>query len=69
MKVSHLSLAVGVAALADDIAELADYTEVNERVQLGKGANRAAARRLKGEIGELIADRYVHNGSRFKPIC
>lgn len=35
---------------------LADYTGANDRVYLGKGANKAAARRLKGEIGEMIAE-------------
>lgn len=37
---------------------MADFTEVNDRLHLGKGANRAAARRLKGEIGELIDERF-----------
>lgn len=36
---------------------LADYTGVNERLYIGKKANKAAARRLKGEIGELIDER------------
>ena len=38
---------------------MADYTEANERLFLGKQANKSAARRLKGEIGELIDDRYM----------
>jgi GC-rich sequence DNA-binding factor len=33
---------------------MADYTEANSRLPLGKNANRLAARRLKGEIGEMI---------------
>ncbi|ORY34945.1 nineteen complex-related protein 2-domain-containing protein [Naematelia encephala] len=37
--------------------DLADYTEAKERLFIGKDANKAASRRLKGEIGELIADR------------
>lgn len=41
------------------MADMADYTEANERLFLGKQANKSAARRLKGEIGELIDDRYV----------
>ncbi|KAK8849483.1 hypothetical protein IAR55_004817 [Kwoniella newhampshirensis] len=41
----------------DGDEDMADYTEANERLHLGKNANKAAARRLKGEIGELIADR------------
>lgn len=39
------------------IADMADFTEANERLFLGKKANKSAARRLKGEIGEMIADR------------
>jgi hypothetical protein len=39
--------------------ELAEYTEANDRLYLGKKANKAAARRMKGEIGEMIADRLV----------
>jgi GC-rich sequence DNA-binding factor len=36
---------------------MANFTEANERMFLGKSANKSAARRLKGEIGELIDDR------------
>lgn len=35
----------------------ASYTEANDRLAIGREANRTAARRLRGEIGELIADR------------
>ena len=38
---------------------MADYTEANDRLHLGKTANKAAARRMKGEIGELIDDLYI----------
>jgi len=38
---------------------MAEYTEANEKMYLGKNANKSAARRLKGEIGEMIADRSV----------
>ncbi len=41
----------------DGDEDLADYTGVNDRLYLGKGANKRAAQRLKGEIGELIEDR------------
>jgi hypothetical protein len=41
------------------MADMADYTEANERLFLGKKANKTAARRLQGEIGEMIADRSV----------
>ncbi|WWD20108.1 hypothetical protein CI109_104583 [Kwoniella shandongensis] len=41
----------------DGDEDMAEYTEANERMHLGKSANKAAARRLKGEIGEMIADR------------
>ncbi|OXG25371.1 GC-rich sequence DNA-binding factor [Cryptococcus neoformans Ze90-1] len=37
--------------------DLADYTGSKDKLFLGKNANKAAARRLRGEIGELIADR------------
>ena len=37
--------------------DMADFTEANDKIYLGKNANKAAARRLRGEIGELIADR------------
>ncbi|KGB78044.2 GC-rich sequence DNA-binding factor [Cryptococcus deuterogattii R265] len=37
--------------------DLADYTGAKDKLFLGKNANKAAARRLRGEIGELIADR------------
>ncbi|RXK36353.1 hypothetical protein M231_06390 [Tremella mesenterica] len=36
---------------------LADYTEENEKIYLGKNANKVAARRHKGEMNELIAER------------
>ncbi|KAK4683886.1 hypothetical protein P7C73_g6329, partial [Tremellales sp. Uapishka_1] len=37
--------------------DLADFTEANTRLPLGRNANKQAARRMKGEIGEMIADR------------
>ncbi|KAL1412967.1 hypothetical protein Q8F55_000716 [Vanrija albida] len=43
--------------------DLADYTEQNSRLYLGKQANKRAAARLKGEIGELIADREAEDES------
>lgn len=36
---------------------LAAYTESSNRLYIGKQANKAAARRLRGEIGEMIAER------------
>lgn len=36
---------------------LEDYTGANDRLYIGKSANKRAAQRLKGEIGELIEDR------------
>ncbi|KLT41564.1 hypothetical protein CC85DRAFT_261824 [Cutaneotrichosporon oleaginosum] len=42
---------------------LADYTGVNDRLYLGKSANKRAAQRLKGEIGELIEDREMDSES------
>jgi len=39
------------------LADLAEYTEQNDKLYLGKKANKAAARRMKGEIGEMIDDR------------
>ena len=45
--------------LIDHVAGLADYTEVNDKVFLGKSANKAAARRMRGEIGEMIEERWV----------
>ncbi|WWC65639.1 uncharacterized protein I303_108259 [Kwoniella dejecticola CBS 10117] len=41
----------------DGDEDMADYTEANDKLYLGREANRAAARRLKGEIGEMIAER------------
>ncbi|WWC73495.1 uncharacterized protein I206_107465 [Kwoniella pini CBS 10737] len=41
----------------DGDEDMAEYTEANDKLYLGRDANRAAARRLKGEIGEMIADR------------
>jgi GC-rich sequence DNA-binding factor len=41
------------------ISDLAMYTEANDRLHLGKKANKDAARRLRNEIGEMIDDRYV----------
>ncbi|WVN87006.1 uncharacterized protein L203_102182 [Cryptococcus depauperatus CBS 7841] len=37
--------------------DMADYTGAKEKLYLGKDQNKAAARRLRGEIDELIADR------------
>lgn len=37
--------------------DLASYTEANDRLAIGREANRTAARRLKGEISEMIAER------------
>lgn len=37
--------------------DFASYTEANDRLAIGREANRNAARRLKGEIGEMIAER------------
>lgn len=37
--------------------DFASYTEANDRLAIGREANRIAARRLKGEIGEMIAER------------
>lgn len=37
--------------------DFAMYTEAHDRLALGRDANRTAARRLKGEIGEMIAER------------
>jgi GC-rich sequence DNA-binding factor len=45
--------------VTDACADLADFTGASDRLHLGKSANKAAARRLKGEIGEMIADRWV----------
>lgn len=36
--------------------DFASYTEANDRLAIGREANRTAARRLKGEIGEMIAE-------------
>lgn len=36
---------------------MAEYTGANDRLYLGKEASKAAARRMKGEIGEMIAER------------
>ncbi|WRT69477.1 uncharacterized protein IL334_006463 [Kwoniella shivajii] len=41
----------------DGDEDMAEYTEAKDKLFLGRDANRAAARRLKGEIGEMIADR------------
>jgi GC-rich sequence DNA-binding factor len=37
-------------------SDLAEYTEAKDRLYIGKKANKDAARRMKGEIGEMIAD-------------
>ncbi|WVQ79421.1 hypothetical protein IAT38_001518 [Cryptococcus sp. DSM 104549] len=37
--------------------DLAEFTEAKDKLYLGKKANKAAARRLRGEIGEMIDDR------------
>ncbi|RSH87900.1 uncharacterized protein EHS24_000418 [Apiotrichum porosum] len=47
----------------DGDEDLADYTESNQRLYIGKDANRAAARRLRGEIGEMIAEREAESDS------
>ncbi len=36
--------------------DLAEFTGANERLSLGKTANRIAARRLKNELVEMIDD-------------
>lgn len=41
----------------DGDEDLADYTGANDRLFLGKEANRAAARRMRNEMGEMIAER------------
>ncbi|WWC93055.1 uncharacterized protein L201_008019 [Kwoniella dendrophila CBS 6074] len=41
----------------DGDEDMAEYTEANDKLYLGREANKAAARRLKGEIGEMIAER------------
>ena len=43
------------------MVDMAEYTEANDKLYLGKKANKSAARRLKGEIGEMIADRSVRD--------
>ncbi|ORX37954.1 nineteen complex-related protein 2-domain-containing protein [Kockovaella imperatae] len=43
--------------------DLADYTEVNDKIFLGKKANKAAARRLRGDIGDMIEDREADSES------
>lgn len=55
MKVSYSTAAWSAA----DYEDLAEFTEANTRMPLGKNANRLAARRLKGEIGEMIDEVYV----------
>ena len=56
MKVTKVGIEHRMKPGANDFSDLAEYTEANERLHLGKGANKAAARRLKGEIGEMIDD-------------
>ncbi|ODN78431.1 hypothetical protein L202_04069 [Cryptococcus amylolentus CBS 6039] len=41
----------------DGDEDMAEFTEAKDRLYLGKDAKKAAARRLRGEIGDLIADR------------
>lgn len=41
----------------DGDEDLAEFTEANDKTYLGRDANKAAARRAKGEKDELIADR------------
>ncbi|WVR08253.1 hypothetical protein IAU60_005300 [Kwoniella sp. DSM 27419] len=41
----------------DGDEDLAEFTGVNDKLYLGREANKAAARRMRGEMGELIADR------------
>ncbi|WWD04119.1 hypothetical protein V865_002185 [Kwoniella europaea PYCC6329] len=41
----------------DGDEDMAEYTEAKDKLYLGREANKAAARRLKGEIGEMIAER------------
>ena len=43
--------------------DLADYTGANDRLYLGKEANRNAARRMRAEMGELIDERELESGS------
>jgi GC-rich sequence DNA-binding factor len=43
----------------DDGADLAGYTEAKDRLYIGKKANKEAARRVRGEMDEMIADRCV----------
>ncbi|OCF37062.1 GC-rich sequence DNA-binding factor [Kwoniella heveanensis BCC8398] len=43
--------------LGDGDEDLAAFTTDNDKVYLGREANKAAARRIRGEMGELIADR------------
>ncbi|BEI96045.1 hypothetical protein CcaverHIS631_0109940 [Cutaneotrichosporon cavernicola] len=47
----------------DGDEDLADYTGANDRLYLGKNANKRAAQRLKGEIGELIEDHEMESES------
>lgn len=39
------------------VPDLAMYTEANDKLYIGKKANKDAARRLRTEIGEMIEDR------------
>ena len=43
--------------------ELAEYTEVNDKLFLGKKANKSAARRMRGEMGEMIDEREAESDS------
>ena len=56
MKVTKVGIEHRMKASANDFSDLAENTEANERLHVGKGANKAAARRLRGEIGEMIDD-------------
>ncbi|GMK57675.1 hypothetical protein CspeluHIS016_0405090 [Cutaneotrichosporon spelunceum] len=47
----------------DGDEDLADYTGANDQLFLGKNANKRAAQRLKGEIGELIEDHEMESES------
>lgn len=39
------------------IKDLADFTEAKDTLYIGKDQTKAAARRQRGELDELIADR------------
>lgn len=62
MKVSQRARLLG----HDDglMVDLAGYTEVNDRLYIGKKATKAQTRRERGEMGEMIADLYVYRSLR-----